>query len=226
MVLGDVREDAAARRTNFRPFVAEPLGRVLAARIAIVSAILLEQSEFATAVGTRKARHATPRRPGAANKSSFMISKNEILHDLYRRFSRKPFYRKPPWARCATLAQPVEQPPCKRQVGSSILPGGFDSEPFRLFQKEPGRVPLPGHLSELDIEPSGNAGRLVAKAAKMCRLHAVLSAHLPNHELGVAADQIRATITVLPVEIVQVPQQINTTEDLGDVVGPKGAVRG
>ena len=117
-----------------------------------------------------------------------MISKNETLHDSHRGFSRKPFYRKPPWARCATLAQPVEQPPCKRQVGSSILPGGFDSEVLHLFQKEPGRVPLPGHLSELDIEPCGKARRLVAKSAKMRRLHAVLSAHLPNHELGVAAD--------------------------------------
>src|SRR5207245_897294 len=221
-----VREDAAARRTDFRPFVAEPLGRVLAARIAIVSAILLEESEFATAVGTREARHATLRRPGAANKSSFMISKNEILHDAYRRFSRKPFYRKPPWARCATLAQPVEQPPCKRQVGSSILPGGFDSEPLRLFQKEPGRVPLSGYLSELDIEPCGNAGRLVAKAAKMRSSHTVLSAHLPNHEFGITADQIRPPLTVLPVEVVQVPQQKNQTEVLGDVVGPKGAVRG
>src|SRR3989475_11481974 len=205
MVLGDVREDAAARRTDFRPFVAEPLGRVLAARIAIVSAILLEESEFATAVGTREARHATLRRPGAANKSSFMISKNEILHDAYRRFSRKPFYRKPPWARCATLAQPVEQPPCKRQVGSSILPGGFDSEPFRLFQKEPGRVPLPGHLSELDIEPSGNTGRLVAQTANRRRLHSVHSTHLPNHELRDAAHQILAPLTVLPVQPIQVP---------------------
>jgi len=59
---------------------------------------------------------------------------------------------------------------------------------LRSFQKEPGRVPLPGHLSELDLKPCGNTGCLVAKAAKMRRLHAVLSAHLPNHELGVAAD--------------------------------------
>ena len=30
-------------------------------------------------------------------------------------------------ARPATIAQSVERPPCKRQVGSSILPGGFVS---------------------------------------------------------------------------------------------------
>src|SRR2546428_9649920 len=34
------------------------------------------------------------------------------------------FYRKGQWTPCATIAQSVEQPPCKRQVGSSILPGG------------------------------------------------------------------------------------------------------
>src|SRR2546428_635895 len=38
--------------------------------------------------------------------------------------TRKPFYRKGRWTRYATIAQSVEQPPCKRQVGSSILPGG------------------------------------------------------------------------------------------------------
>src|SRR6266702_8948585 len=32
-----------------------------------------------------------------------------------------------PMARPATIAQSVERPPCKRQVGSSILPGGFVS---------------------------------------------------------------------------------------------------
>src|SRR6266566_4703422 len=37
----------------------------------------------------------------------------------------KRFYRNVPSARRATIAQSVEQPPCKRQVGSSILPGGF-----------------------------------------------------------------------------------------------------
>src|SRR3989442_14809178 len=38
--------------------------------------------------------------------------------------TRKPFYRKGRWTRYATIAQSVEQPPCKRQGGSSILPGG------------------------------------------------------------------------------------------------------
>src|SRR5213594_3534818 len=38
--------------------------------------------------------------------------------------TRKPFYRKGRWTRYATIAQSVEQPPCKRQVGSSILPSG------------------------------------------------------------------------------------------------------
>src|SRR5207244_12962466 len=37
----------------------------------------------------------------------------------------KRFYRNVPSARRATIAQSVEQPPCKRRVGSSILPGGF-----------------------------------------------------------------------------------------------------
>src|SRR5439155_25164582 len=37
---------------------------------------------------------------------------------------RKCFERHSPSARRATIAQSVEQPPCKRQVGSSILPGG------------------------------------------------------------------------------------------------------
>src|SRR5881409_2826416 len=36
------------------------------------------------------------------------------------RLARKPFYRKGQWAARATIAQSVEQPPCKRQVGSSI----------------------------------------------------------------------------------------------------------
>src|SRR2546422_9260899 len=42
-----------------------------------------------------------------------------------RGLARKPFYRKGQWAAGETIAQSVEQPPCKRQVGSSILPGGY-----------------------------------------------------------------------------------------------------
>src|SRR2546427_9315833 len=105
-------------------------------------------------------------------------------------------------------------------------PGWLRSGAIALFQKEPGRVPLSGYLSELDIEPCGNAGRLVAKAAKMRRPDTVVSAHLPNHEFGVAADQIRAPLTVLPIEIIHVLEQVNQTEVLGDVVAPYGAVRG
>src|SRR5207247_10090763 len=57
-VRDDVREDPAARGTRFRAAIPVPLGRIPAAREAVVPIVLLEERGLATAVWTRKARQA------------------------------------------------------------------------------------------------------------------------------------------------------------------------
>src|SRR2546422_9409816 len=119
--------------------------------------------------------------------------------------TRKPFYRKGRWTRCATIAQSVEQPPCKRQVGSSILPGGFSARVF--LQEESGAVLLARDLTELDIEARGEAQGLRVQWDEGGGPDSILPSHLADDELRVAADEIRARRAAVPFQISQTPQQ-------------------
>ena len=87
IVLGDVRQDAGAHRTPFRAAIPEPFRRISTARVAVVTAVLLQKGELATAVWTWKTGHAIPWRLGGSNKAFSMIPKNEIL---LREFGRGP----------------------------------------------------------------------------------------------------------------------------------------
>src|SRR5207249_54203 len=124
VVLAYVRQDAPASRTDLCVSVTVAFRRVVSAGVAVVPLVLLQKRDLSTAGWTRKIDHAAVRRPSGANKGFSMISKNETLRVIRLGRARKPFYRKAQWAPRATIAQSVEQPPCKRQVGSSILPGG------------------------------------------------------------------------------------------------------
>src|SRR3989440_58354 len=79
IVLSDVRQDAGAHRTPFRAPIPEPFRRISAARVAVVTSVLLQKGELATAVWTGKTGHAIPWRLGGSNKAFSMIPKNEIL---------------------------------------------------------------------------------------------------------------------------------------------------
>src|SRR3989442_15797175 len=114
------------------------------------------------------------------------------------------FYRKGRWTPCATIAQSVEQPPCKRQVGSSILPGGFSARVF--LQEESGAVLLARDLTELDIEARGEAQGLRVQWDEVGCPDSILPSHLADDELRVAADEIRARRAALPIQISQMPQ--------------------
>src|SRR6266699_5519602 len=108
----------------------------------------------------------------------------------------KRFYRNVPSARRATIAQSVEQPPCKRQVGSSILPGGFRL-PFIMeascalpFEQESRLVAAPGDLLEGDVELRGQRFGLRVQGPKVVRLDAVAPLHLSDHQLRVPMDRV------------------------------------
>ena len=58
VVLGHIGQDSPARRTDVRAPVSVPLRRVVSAGVAVVSLVLLEESELATAGWTRKTDHA------------------------------------------------------------------------------------------------------------------------------------------------------------------------
>src|SRR6266852_1498791 len=98
-----------------------------------------------------------------------------------RSATRKPFYRKGRWTRCATIAQSVEQPPCKRQVGSSILPGGSSARVF--LQEESGTVLFTGDFTELDVEARGKAYGLGMQRDEVRRPYSVCPSHLADDEL-------------------------------------------
>src|SRR2546427_9881357 len=115
--------------------------------------------------------------------------------------ARKRFYRNVPSARGATIAQSVEQPPCKRQVGSSILPGGFSARVF--LQEESGAVLLARDLTELDIEARGEAQGLRVQWDEVGCPDSILPSHFADDELRVAADEIRARRAALPIQISQ-----------------------
>src|SRR6266545_3896390 len=97
----------------------------------------------------------------------------------------------------ATIAQSVEQPPCKRQVGSSILPGGFRVPPslntvssFRL-QEESRFVMATRDLLECNVELCGERLGLRVQRPKVVHLDAVAALHLSDHQLRVSVDHVR-----------------------------------
>ncbi len=77
----------------------------------------------------------------------------------------KSFYRWRRWAGGATLAQPVEHPPCKRKVGSSILPGGSltssaaEVRSARPHGWSPSSVGWGWHIRAESLGPGGSLRR-------------------------------------------------------------------
>src|SRR6266705_2985513 len=128
----------------------------------------------------------------------------------------------------ATIAQSVEQPPCKRQVGSSILPGGFRGPcPPRIvsalwLEEESCLVTATRHLPEDDVELCGEGFGLRVQRPKVVRLDAVAALHLSDHQLRVPMDNVGPSPAGLRFDLAKPPQQEDQRGVLRDVVAPQG----